>query len=140
MRPQISPVAMQAADIGHQWVLCLDDDVMVHPHTLQELVRGMSHQDAFMATGPPCRQALPAFEAHRVRIEGTCSLLAAAEGRCGGFRAHGPQRDLMMRGGRHSWAGLSAGLRGSRQQARGPWLILKGACGEQFGLPRIGDC
>ena len=49
---------MQAAEAEHEWVLCLDDDVMVHPDTLQQLVQGIKYQDAFMATGLPCRQVL----------------------------------------------------------------------------------
>lgn len=49
---------MQAARPESEWLLCLDDDVMVHPGTLQQLAQGMQLQAAFMATGQSCRQAL----------------------------------------------------------------------------------
>ena len=36
----------------HEWVLCLDDDVLVHPGTLHTLVEGLPQQQGcFMATG-----------------------------------------------------------------------------------------
>ena len=68
---------MQAAQPDHEWVLCLDDDVVVHPDTLQQLVQGMKSQDAFMATGLPCRQVL-CHPVRRLLCTGPTCMQAAA--------------------------------------------------------------
>ena len=43
---------VQAASAEHKYVLCLDDDVTVHPHSLLMLVQALEADDSsFMATG-----------------------------------------------------------------------------------------
>ncbi len=52
-RPLCSILAgVAAADAGSRYILCLDDDVVVHPGALMELVAGLQADDsAFIATG-----------------------------------------------------------------------------------------
>ena len=43
---------MQAANQSHKWVLCLDDDVQLHPTTLDDLVSAAEADPcSFMLTG-----------------------------------------------------------------------------------------
>ncbi len=43
---------MQGASAEHQWVLCVDDDVMLYETFLEDLIRSMQHCPSFfMATG-----------------------------------------------------------------------------------------
>lgn len=45
---------LQAASAEHKYVLCLDDDAVMHPHSLHMLVHALEADNtAFMATGVP---------------------------------------------------------------------------------------
>ena len=49
----------QAACKQHKWVLCLDDDVLLHPSSLADLVAAVeADPEAFMATGEASTQCL----------------------------------------------------------------------------------
>ena len=53
--------SVQEAPSGHEWVLCLDDDVLVHENFLEDLVHDMQHNPAaYMATGATPSFAQPA--------------------------------------------------------------------------------
>ena len=44
---------MQGASAEHQWVLCVDDDVLLYETFLEDLIRSMQQRPSFfMATGP----------------------------------------------------------------------------------------
>ncbi len=56
---------MQAANQTHKWVLCLDDDVLLHPTTLDDLVAAAEGDPCgFMVTGTIVSGRYPGQQEH----------------------------------------------------------------------------